>query len=111
MVRFSFSRFEDYAQYLTWFDGICDILCVKHPNANDLLLKGSISVARSLIPGNLCAVDKTMEETFMRYAKLKERSEEQACQVSLIIMQHFNGGLKPQVKEQNSMKECCRCVE
>ena len=35
----------------------------------DLLTKGAISVARSMIPGSLCAVDKTMEETFMCFAK------------------------------------------
>lgn len=35
----------------------------------DLLNKGAIGVARSLIPGSLCAVDKTMEETFMKFAK------------------------------------------
>ena len=40
-----------------------------HPGASELLRKGAISVARSLIPGNLCAVDKTMEETFMKFAK------------------------------------------
>ena len=32
---------------------------------------GTFSVARSMIPGNRCAVDKTMEETFMKHAKSK----------------------------------------
>ena len=32
---------------------------------------GTISVARSMIPGNRCAVDKTMEEMFMKHAKSK----------------------------------------
>ena len=40
-----------------------------HPGAKDLLSKGGIAVARSMIPGALSAVDKTMEETFMRFAK------------------------------------------
>ena len=40
-----------------------------HPGAEELLKKGGIAVARSLIPGSLSAVDKTMEETFMRFAK------------------------------------------
>ena len=40
-----------------------------HPGAKDLLTRGAIAVARSLIPGALSAVDKTMEETFMRFAK------------------------------------------
>ena len=32
-------------------------------------MKGGIAVARSLIPGALSAVDKTMEETFMKFSK------------------------------------------
>ena len=40
-----------------------------HPGAMDLLKKGGIAVARSLIPGSLSAVDKTMEESFMKFAK------------------------------------------
>ncbi len=40
-----------------------------HPGANDLLTRGALAVARSMIPGSLSAVDKTMEETFMRFAK------------------------------------------
>lgn len=40
-----------------------------HPGAKDLLTRGAIAVARSLIPGALSAVDKTMEETFMHFAK------------------------------------------
>ena len=30
---------------------------------------GDIAVAQSLIPGSLSAVDKTMEESFMKFAK------------------------------------------
>ena len=40
-----------------------------HPGAKDLLKKGGIAVARSLIPASLSAVDKTMEESFMKFAK------------------------------------------
>ena len=40
-----------------------------HPSAKELLSKGGIAVARSLVPGALSGVDKTMEETFMRFAK------------------------------------------
>ena len=40
-----------------------------HPGAKQLLAKGGIAVARSLIPGALSAVDKTMEETFMKFSK------------------------------------------
>ena len=34
-----------------------------------MLQKGGISVARSILPGSLSAVDKTMEGTFMKFAK------------------------------------------
>ena len=40
-----------------------------HPGASALLQHGAISVARSLVSGSRCAVDKTIEETFMRNAK------------------------------------------
>ena len=65
---FSFGG-QNYARYLSWF--YCFLLSIEesHPGASELLRKGAISVARSLIPGNLCAVDKTMEETFMKFAK------------------------------------------
>ena len=54
---------------LHWFDVFLTNLEKSHPGGKELLQKGAISVARSLIPGNLCAVDKTMEEVFMRFAK------------------------------------------
>lgn len=34
-----------------------------------LLERGAISVARSLIPGNRCAVDKTIEEIILKHGK------------------------------------------
>ena len=47
-----------------------NIIDKTHPGAKDLLKKkGGIAVARSLIPGSLSAVDKTMEESFMNFAK------------------------------------------
>ena len=42
-----------------------------HPGATEDIKLGVFSVARSFIPGSRCAVDKTMEETFMRHAKSK----------------------------------------
>ena len=44
-----------------------------HPLAQKLIDSGAIAVARSLIPGSLCEVDKTMEETFMKFAKCSGR--------------------------------------
>ena len=40
--------------------------------ATDLLMKGAIAVACSLIPGALSAVDRMMEKTFMKFAKLAD---------------------------------------
>ena len=56
-------------RYLTWLEVYLTNLENTHPGAKDLLSKGAIAVARSMIPGALSAVDKTMEETFMRFAK------------------------------------------
>lgn len=54
---------------MVWFDLFLTNINKTHPGANALLKSGAIAVARSYIPGSLCAVDKTMEETFMRFAK------------------------------------------
>ena len=56
-------------RYLVWLDVFLKNIETSHPGAEELLNKGGIAVARSLIPGSLSAVDKTMEETFMRFAK------------------------------------------
>ena len=54
---------------MTYFSVSVANLDETHPGASALLQRGAISVARSFIPGNRCAVDKTMEETFMKHAK------------------------------------------
>jgi len=56
-------------RYLTWYEAFLSNLDKSHPGAKELLQKGGFAVARSLIPGTLNPVDKTMEETFMRFAK------------------------------------------
>ncbi|XP_049455367.1 uncharacterized protein LOC125902797 isoform X2 [Epinephelus fuscoguttatus] len=60
---------QNYSRYLVWLEVFLTNLELSHPGAKDLLERGGISVARSLIPGALSAVDKTMEETFMKFAK------------------------------------------
>ena len=65
---FSFGG-QNYARYLTFFEMFIANIELSHPGATELLKRGAFSVARSLIPGNRCAVDKTMEETFMKHAK------------------------------------------
>ena len=65
---FSFGG-HNYAKYLTYFSVHVVNLDYTHPGAVDEMKLGVISVARSFIPGKRCAVDKTLEETFMRHAK------------------------------------------
>lgn len=67
---FSFGG-QNYARYLTFFGLFIANIELSHPGSTELLKQGAFSVARSFIPGNRCAVDKTMEETFMRNAKSK----------------------------------------
>lgn len=56
-------------RYLVWLELFLTKIDLSHPGAKELLKKGAIAVARSFIPGSLSAVDKTMEETFMKFAK------------------------------------------
>ena len=60
---------HNYSRYLTWFDVFLTNIELTHPRALELIDNGALGVARSLIPGSLSAVDKTMEETFMKFAK------------------------------------------
>ena len=62
---------QNYARYLTYFSAFIANLELSHPGVTEEIKLGVISVARSMIPGNRCAVDKTMEETFMKNAKSK----------------------------------------
>ena len=55
--------------YLTWLEVHLTNLENTHTGGKDLLTKGAIAVAHSMIPGALSAIDKTMEETFMCFAK------------------------------------------
>ena len=65
---FSFDG-PNYARYLCYFWLFLVNIEETHPGTTELLKLGAISVARSFIPANRCAVDKTIEETFMRHAK------------------------------------------
>ena len=62
---------QNYARYTTFFTTFLSNLEFSHPGASEEVKLGVISVARSFIPGNRCAVDKTMEETFMKHSKSK----------------------------------------
>ena len=60
---------QNYARYITYFSVFLANIEVSHPGSTDLIKRGAMSVARTFIPGNCCAVDKTIEETIMRHAK------------------------------------------
>ena len=42
---------------------------ISHPGVTDLIKRGAISITQSFIPGNQCVIDKTIEETFIKYTK------------------------------------------
>ena len=65
---FSFDG-QNYARYLCYFSLFSVNIEKTLPGATELLKLCAISVARSFIPANRCAVDRTIEETFMRHAK------------------------------------------
>ena len=58
-----------FSRYLTWLEVFLTNLELTHPGATELMDRGVLGVARSLIPGSLSDVDRTMEETFMKFAK------------------------------------------
>ena len=60
---------QTYSRYLTWFEVFVTNLQLKYPGAINLIDKGVLGAARSLIPDSLCAIDKTMEETLMKFSK------------------------------------------
>ena len=62
---------HNYARFLAWYNLFIRNIELTHPGATKLLENGAISVACSLVSGNLSMVDKTMEETLMRFAKSK----------------------------------------
>ena len=69
-IFFSFGG-HNYARYMSYFSMFIVNIEFSHPGALDDIKLGVISVARSFVPGNRCAVDKTIEETFMKHAKSK----------------------------------------
>ena len=60
---------DTYSRYLTRFEACLTNLELTHPGAMEFIDNVASGCARSLIPDSLCAVDKTMEETFMKFAK------------------------------------------
>ena len=58
-----------FCRYLTWFEAFLTNIELTHPGGTDLLTKGAIAVARSMIPDALSAIEKNIEESFMKFAK------------------------------------------
>ena len=80
---------HNYSRYLTFFALFLANIHETHPGASELLKAGAISVARSYVPGNRCAVDKTIEETFMKH--VKSRGGSGGCGAGLTgILTNFN---------------------
>ena len=60
---------QNYARYLTYFAVFLANIDHSHPGALELIKNGVFSIARSFVPGNRSATDKTIEETFMKHSK------------------------------------------
>ena len=59
-----------------------------HPGATELLKRGAISVAHSFISVNHCAVDKTLEETFIKHSKSHGDAGGNSAGLSGILTNH-----------------------
>jgi len=81
---FSFDG-QNYARYLSFFSVLIANTDSTHPGAVSLMNRGAISIARSFIPGNQCAIDKTTEETFTRHAKSRAGAGTSAAHVSGVL--------------------------
>ena len=66
---FYLMAFHRFHRYLVWLEVFLTNIDKSHPGAKELLMKGGIAVVRSLIPGVLSAVDKTVDETFTKLPK------------------------------------------
>ncbi len=102
---FSFGG-QNYARYLTYFSMFIANIIHSHPGATELLRRGAISVARSFVPGNRCAIDNTIEETFMKHAKSKGDSGSTGAGLSGLQTSYsaYQDGLNQQRNEPNLFK-------
>ena len=53
---------QNYARFLTYFSIFPANLDPTHSGAKELLMRGAFSAAWSDIPGNCCAVDRTIKK-------------------------------------------------
>ena len=94
---------QNYARYLTYFSLFLSNIEETHPGATELLNLGSIGVARSFTPGNLCAVDKTIEETFScgMLSPTAQEHEEQEFLACYRITKRIDVGHAPHMNDQS----------
>ena len=77
-----------------------------HPGATERNI-GAISVAQSFTPINHCAVDRTLEETFMKHAKSHAgaRGNGAGVQGMLGTLNPTCDGSEPHMKDLNMSKQ------
>ena len=54
---------------MTWFEAFVTNFELTHPGTLEFIDNCPIGCARSVIPDSLCAVDKSMEETLVKFTK------------------------------------------
>ena len=84
ILFFAYDR-HSYSRYLTWFEAFFTNNELTHRGAMEFNDNGALGFARSLIPDSLCAVDKIIEETFIKFPKgsgglLRTLKQYGACQ-------------------------------
>ena len=84
---FSFSG-HNYARYMTFFSLLITNTETSHLGSSELLQRGAISAAQSFIPGIRCAIDRTMEETFMKHSKSHAATGCSSAGLSGILMKY-----------------------
>ena len=95
----------NYSRYFGLAGYILTNIDKSHPDAKELLEKGGIAVARSLLPGALSAVDKTIEETFMKSLKSAVGLMEFCT-----FLVHTNVGAELHPPEHNILKKYWKCA-
>ena len=87
MTDLFFFNGQHYARYLTFFAVFIANIATSHPGATELFKKGAISVAR-FMSGNHCAVDKILEETFIKHSKSHGGAGGNSAGLSGILTNH-----------------------
>ena len=87
VLFFSFDG-QNCARYLCYFSLFLVNIVKTLPGATKLLKLDAISVSRSFTPTNRCAVDETIEETFMQHAKSQVGSGRRGADISGLLINY-----------------------